>query len=175
MHTQLAAEAPSACGEQNAPGCSKIVVQASQPYVKYPPLPVTIAGQGFGYLPGILPVAVASSGSLEVRDDMLAGGNWDTGTGNDPASCQMYISHWTDTSITVSANLPIEATNLDPDLDVFLSPLSDVSPLTFFYPSTTNPAQSTQGCPVVAGDTITFYVNPQNGSGTNKSATVQAQ
>jgi hypothetical protein len=47
-------------------------------------------------------------------------------------------------------------------LDVFLSPLSDVSPLTFFYPSTTNLAQSYQNCPVAAGDKLTFYVtNPE--------------
>jgi hypothetical protein len=119
-----------------------------------PPLTVAIKGTGFGYLPQILPVAVQTSSFLEIHDDMAAGGSWDT---NGPASCQMYIANWTDTSISLVANIPISATD-DASANV-LSPLSDMSPLTFF----TNTSQNTWGCPVANGDTLTFTVtNPQH-------------
>jgi hypothetical protein len=56
-----------------------------------------------------------------------------------------------------------------------LSPLSDVGPLTFFYPSTTNPAQSYQNCPVGAGDILTFYVtNPQTNATVSLSTCLES-
>jgi len=124
-----------------------------------PPLTVAIMGTGFGYLPQILPVAVQTSGFLEIHDDMAAGGSWDT---NGPASCQMYIANWTDTSISLVANIPIGATD-DASANV-LSPLSDMSPLTFFTSAT---SQNTWDCPVTNGDTLKLYVtNPQGGGST---------
>jgi hypothetical protein len=130
-----------------------------------PPLPVTIVGTGFGYLPQTLPAAVQSSSFLEIHDDMAAGGSWDT---NGPASCQMYIADWTDTSISLVANIPLSATD-DASTDV-LSPLSDISPLTFF---TSAASQNTWNCPVANGDTLTFTVkNPQHTGATPGSDAV---
>jgi hypothetical protein len=121
-----------------------------------PPLPVTIVGSGFGYLPEVLPYAVQSSQYLEIHDDMNGGGSWDTGTGSDDAACQIYIANWTDTSISVVANLPLGSFNQYLKGQI-LSPLSDASPLTLF-PNIYN----VQSCPIANGDKLTFYVtNPQ--------------
>jgi hypothetical protein len=68
----------------------------------------------------------------------------------------MYIANWTDTSISLVANIPIGEADLDSQT---LSPLSDVSPLTFVSTSADSPVWD---CPVVTGDTLTFTVtNPQ--------------
>jgi hypothetical protein len=122
-----------------------------------PPLTVTIMGTGFGYLPQTLPIAVSDSSYLEVTDNGASPGGtaWNT----NGTSCQMYIANWTDTSISLVANIPTGAT-ADASMNV-LSPLSDISPLTFFM----NATQNTWNCPVANGDTLKFYVtNPQSGS-----------
>jgi hypothetical protein len=122
-----------------------------------PPMPVTIVGSGFGYLGETLPYATQSSQYLEVNDSASGTTRWDTGTGGGGASCQMYIANWSDTSISLVINAPIEAYNLYLGTGDYLSPLSDFSPLTLF-PN----ANNTQSCPVDTGDTLTFTVtNPQ--------------
>jgi hypothetical protein len=126
-----------------------------------PPMPVTIVGAGFGYLAAVLPFAIQSYKYLRIVDDGHGSGGvgWDT---NSPASCQIYIANWTDTTISLVANVPINAHNGYLGPGTFLSPLSDVSPLTFF-PSPYS--YNVQGCPIAKGDTLTFYVtNPQNPS-----------
>jgi hypothetical protein len=133
-----------------------------------PPLPVTIVGTGFGYLPQTLPVAVQSSSFLEIHDNGVASGvEWDTGTGSSGAPCQMYIASWTDTSISLVANVPVGELN---GAGVGLSPLSDISPLSFFMSSSDDPAWN---CPVANGDTLTFTVkNPQHTGATPGSDAV---
>jgi hypothetical protein len=55
-----------------------------------------------------------------------------------------------------------------------ISPLTDVSPLTFF-PSTAVPPLNSFGCPVASGDNIEVWVtNPQSGNlGPSITTTVQ--
>jgi hypothetical protein len=75
----------------------------------------------------------------------------------------MFIANWTNTSISLVANLPVGVQDdylVDNSLSTVLSPLSDFSPFTF-------PAAT--GCPALynaatsTGDTLTFTVtNPQN-------------
>jgi len=80
----------------------------------------------------------------------------------------MYIYNWTDTSISVAVNLPIDAFNAtDPNV---LSPLADMSPLTF-TPEIVPPALNVFGCPIAPNDLLTFTVkNPQTGT----TATLQS-
>jgi len=152
--------------------CNQIIEQSAQttesPGTWQPPLPVTIVGTNFGFLPeGSLPLAVASSIYIEVSDDGAGSGlHWNT---NSPLlSCQMYISNWTNTSIALAANLPVGVTDLY-QTGVVLSPLNDVSPLTFAAAS----PFSTTGCPVASGDNLTFTVtNPQTGATSNPPVTV---
>jgi hypothetical protein len=109
-----------------------------------------------------------SSQYIEIKDDGAStdgATTWDT---NKSASCQMYIANWSDTSISLVANVPISASNLYQQ-GVPLSPLSNVSTLTFF-PSPYS--YNNQSCPVADGDTLTFYVtNPQT-STTSPAASV---
>jgi hypothetical protein len=134
-----------------------------------PPMPVTIVGTGFGYLPEVLPYVTQTSSYIEVGDDghSPSGTAWDT---NASASCQMYIANWTDTSISLVLNAPINAFNLYLGSLVPLSPLSDFSPLTLFPDSGNN----TQNCPTANGDVLKFTVkNPQwTGSGGSTSLCV---
>ena len=131
-----------------------------------PPLPVDIVGSGFGYLPEVLPYAVQSSPYIEIADNGVGNGGsaWDTGAGGTGgASCQIYIANWTDTSISVLANLPIDAFN-QYLVGTYLSPISDASPLTFFPNHATPTPYNVQNCPLSNGDTLTFLVtNPQSG------------
>jgi len=156
--------------------CSQIVVQSPQttelaagtPW--QPPLPVTIVGSGFGFLPN-LPQAMASCASpaqcpnlLEISNDDASGAHlstWDTSNG---ATCQVYIANWTDTSISLVANLQV---GLQDDYElayqsgVYLTPLSDISPASF--PAV--PPVSAIGCPVAYKDHLYFTVtNPQSGA-----------
>jgi hypothetical protein len=163
MVTPQTAEVSPACTSS----CTDVVAWENQPAIGQAPLPVTIVGTGFGNLPDILPFAVQSSPYIEIRDggEGPGGSAWDT---NSSATCQIYVANWTDTSISLVANLPIEAYNLylNPGTpSVFLSPLSDVSPLTFFSPN----AYNMQGCPVVTGDTLKISVANAQGGGTPAS------
>jgi hypothetical protein len=133
-----------------------------------PPLPVTIVGTGFGYLPQTLPIAVSDSSYLEVSSNGVGSGTaWNT----NGTSCQMYIANWTDTSISLVANIPVGEADLDGQTgNGTLSPLSDVSPLTFFSTSADSPAWN---CKVATGDTLTFTVtNPQHAGNGPSSAPV---
>jgi hypothetical protein len=80
----------------------------------------------------------------------------------------MYIANWTDSSISLVANLAAGVQNQylqDNLFSTLLSPLSDISPLTFF---------AAPGCPIIAGDSLTFTVtNPQNGAASSIAAVVQ--
>jgi len=194
--TQRNALAPSDCGQVYTPAsdnpCAQIYAQTTQSVEgQPPPVPVALVGTGFGFLPQHqdtigpneflemgLPFVpppganLASSNFLRIHDDGYGGINhpaWDTNT--TPAQCQGYIANWTDSSIWVELNLPVNAT--DYYSTSTLSPLSDVSPLTFFL--STSPA-NTMNCPVTSGDTLTFYVtNPQGGGTTSPGYSIQAQ
>ena len=127
-----------------------------------PPMPVTIIGSGFGYLPETLPYVAQNPPYLRIRDDGHSTGGvpWDT-DGDPPSSCQVYVANWSDTSISLVINVPIDAYNLYLGTGDYLSPLSDFSPLTLF-PNSYN----TQSCPVGTNDVVEVTVtNPQSGSG----------
>jgi hypothetical protein len=167
--TQFATPATTAFGQscdtatQPNP-CNQIIEQSAQTTESsatwQPPLPVTIVGTNFGFLPSAgLPLAVASSNYLEVSDDG-AGSGLPWNTNNALPSCQMYIANWTNTNISLAANLPVGVTDMYQP-GVVLSPLNDVSPLTFGAARPT----STTGCPVASGDHLTFTItNPQSGA-----------
>jgi len=74
----------------------------------------------------------------------------------------MVISNWTDTSISLVVGLPVDVQDLyqqNFERNAFLSPLIDVSPLTF--PAAT---PATLPCPISAHDNLYFTVtNPQSG------------
>jgi len=133
-----------------------------------PPTPITIVGSGFGYLPNLPQLMTSCGGGVSCASNYLevsdcAAGNicpphayaWDTSGG---APCQVYIADWSDTSISIIANLPTGVTDLYSGAT--LSPLSDFSPLTLM------PASGASfGCAVAADDTLTITViNPQNPS-----------
>jgi hypothetical protein len=118
-----------------------------------PPLPVNIVGSGFGYLPQPLPFAgpassLAPAGSTYLRirdcanDQSCSSPIWDTASSLAPA-CQVYIANWTDTSIWLEVNLPVDTQDyyqFNLRLPSTVSPLADVTPLAFF-PSTTGQNQ----------------------------------
>jgi hypothetical protein len=162
---------PTPCA---TPGyCSQIVAASSQTAQEpsgtafQPPVTLTIAGTGFGYLPQ-LPQAVQGSPYLDVNDCAAnmtcAPYTWDSATAT---SCQMYISNWTDSSISLVANLAAGVQNQyqqENFLGSVLSPFNDFTPLTFL---------AAPGCPINAGDNLTFTVtNPQNGATSSLAATV---
>jgi hypothetical protein len=136
--------------------CSQIVVQSPQTSelgngTWPPPLPLTIVGTGFGVLPQSLPTAVQGSPYLEIHNAEASGGTWDTAA---TTYCQMYIANWTNTSISLVANLPVGVRDMYSS--TVLSPLSDVGPWTF---------PAAPGCPVASADKLTFTVtNPQSGA-----------
>jgi hypothetical protein len=82
---------------------------------------------------------------------------WDTATS---AQCQVYIANWTDSSISLDVNLPYPTTD---QYGMTESPLSDMSPLTFF-PNPQN--TTTQACPVAYNDALTLTVANAQGGGT---------
>jgi hypothetical protein len=129
-----------------------------------PPTPVTIVGSGFGYLPETLPYVAQNPPYLRIRDDGHSTGGvpWDT-DGDPTSSCQVYVANWSDTSISLVINVPVDAYNLYLGTADYLSPLSDFSPLTLF-PN----AYNTQSCPVGTNDVVEFTVtNPQGGGPTS--------
>jgi len=152
--------------------CSQIVYQYPQGTgtasgTLLPPVPITIVGSGFGYLPNLPQLMTSCGGGVSCASNYLevsdcAAGNtcplpdayaWDTSGG---AACQVYIADWTNTSISIIANLPTGVTDLYSGATV--SPLSDFSPLTI------SPAAGASfACPVAASDTLRITViNPQN-------------
>jgi hypothetical protein len=131
---------------------------------------LTIVGAGFGALQQPLPFAgyanslLSSAGTqlLVISDDGNSNGG--TGWNTSGTACQVYIANWTDTAISLVANLPAGVQDFYQDdygLTAVLSPLDDFSPLTF-------PGASE--CPVAynaarGGDNLTFTViNPQTGA-----------
>jgi hypothetical protein len=159
-------------------GCSQIVAQSEQSTEVpggltswQPPLPITIAGKGFGVLPYPLPFAGSASSLtntagtvqyLTISDN--GNGNGGFGWSSSSAACQVYISDWNDTEIWLVANIP---TGVQDDYlrdmgysSIFLSPLSDVSQLTLQATLSGN-----AGCAVAVGDGLQFKVtNPQTGA-----------
>lgn len=158
------------CGQSYSPNsvnpCTQIVAQSAQETYEdpagmwQPPLPIKIEGQGFGTLPPSLslPLAVQSSPYIEIHDDQEGGGSWDT---DNSADCQMYIANWTDSSIALIANVPIDAVN---GALRAVTPLIDATPVTL-TPQPGPPPLNSFGCPVAAGDNLTFTIkNPQTGA-----------
>ncbi len=97
-------------------------------------------------------------------------GIWRTTDGSGGlGNCQVYISDWTDTSITLQVGLP--TTIMNSNQSETLSPLTDMSPLPFFQQT---PVST---CPVAWVDaqhldSITLTItNPQSGQ-TNSSQAV---
>jgi len=113
-----------------------------------PPLPITIVGQGFGYLSG-LPWVGTDPPDLVIYDETTG---WNT-TNTLPGLgyCQIYISDWTDGSISFQVGLPVGVT--DDNGNVTVSPLTDMSPITFFQP-TSNKVY----CPIAYNDYISVTV-----------------
>ena len=132
-----------------------------------PPVTVTVAGTGFGYL-SQLPQAVQGSPYLDLNDcaanAVCPPYTWDSATAT---SCQLYIANWTDSSISLVANLAAGVQNQYQQYNLLssvLSLFSDLTPLTFL---------AAPGCPINAGDNLTFTVtNPQNGATSSIAATV---
>lgn len=121
-------------------------------FLRQPPIPITIVGTGFGYLPN-LPQTVTScqnSGACPnyIRVQNLGGSGLDTGWDtSEGAPCETYIANWSDTSISLVTNLP--QTNSSPGFGAT--------------------AQNTAGCPVMydtvhgLADILQFTVtNPQS-------------
>jgi hypothetical protein len=88
---------------------------------------------------------------------------WDTATST---QCQVYVANWSDASISLDVNLPTGTTN---GLDYSLSPVSDMSPWTFF-PNTGN--TTTQACPVANQDILKITVANAQGGGTSAAICV---
>jgi hypothetical protein len=150
--------------------CSQIITQSTQATANsagswQPPLPVTIVGSGFGFLPDV-PSAVPGSLTqpfpyLNIHNDNNSGQHqpWDTDTN---ADCQVYIISWTDTSISLVANLQTglqDAYQIANAPDTYLSPLSDFGPSSFVALAPTIQT----GCPVAYQDHLSFTItNPQS-------------
>jgi hypothetical protein len=159
--TQRRALAASNCGQvynpPNVNPCTSIVHQSSQ-YVptQAPPLPVTIVGTGFGFLPQHVDTigsnnytemglpfvpppgsGLSSSSFLRITDCPASSTcptptlyNWDTAAN---PQCQVYIANWSDSSISVDVNAPVNATDYYPQPSgTLVSPLADFSLLTLF-------------------------------------------
>ena len=134
------------CQDQDTTGSPNLCVQMFNQLPQtelntwQPPLPLTIVGQGFGYLSG-LPWAGASPTNpcsspvsplcyVVIEDNEARGGNWTTASG----TCEVYISDWTDGSISLQVGLPVNQTD-GSSQSVVLSPLTDFSPWTVFQPT----------------------------------------
>jgi hypothetical protein len=181
------ASAPSLNCTGTFSNCTNIASQtipAAEQVEGQPPLPITIVGQGFGYLPEfqnpdsswelglpfVPPVGYASSKFLEISNKRANSTIWDTAT--NPA-CQVLISNWTATSISLTAAVPVSAYTgyLPGPSNPPVSPLNDLSPLSFFYENGTNTISSnTMDCSIQAGDLLTFIItNPQSGVSSSTS------
>ncbi len=126
-----------------------------------PPLPLKIVGTGFGYVSG-LPLAMANPLNVVITNTSTAHLNWSTND-NSLGNCQVYISDWTDTAISLLVGLPGPGVAVN-GAGTSLVPTRDMSPLSFFQ----SPVNT---CPVVAGDTINVSVtNPQHPGTTSQLA-----
>lgn len=160
--------------------CSQIIAQSTQVTEEsggsawQPGLPLTIVGQGFGTLTfgsspqqAQIPAVLTSSTSPNYLTVYDCGSSTDS---SDPAACavwsvpsancEMYVANWTDSSISVVVNLPINvqsAYQSAASLTASLSPLADYSWETFLGASS---------CSITSagGDNIYVQVtNPQTG------------
>ncbi len=120
-----------------------------------PGLPLTIEGQGFGYLPEItLPYATTgwaglTTSYLTITDTPSNGVPWTSPNKN----CQMLIVNWSPTAITVVPN--VEAGLEDGSQQIVVSPLTDTSPFSL---------GASTSCAVSSNDSIQVKVlNPQTG------------
>jgi hypothetical protein len=165
--------------------CTSVTAQtlpAAEQTEGQPPLPITLVGTGFGYLqqyqvpdngplefdlPFIPPAGYASSQYLAVQDERSGTPVWNT---IDNPSCQVYIANWTGTSVSFIVGVPVDASD---QYGVALSPLNDLSPLSFFYENGSGTiGTNTMNCSISPGDLLTFTVtNPESG---NSSSTPQA-
>jgi hypothetical protein len=151
--------------------CTQIIAQPTQTTENagqlawQPPVPMTITGSGFGYLPWGAPVAVSANGSfpLDIQDST----GWDTASS--PA-CQMYITEWSDSKISLVLSEADRRSRsayqaAEQPINTFLSPVTDVSPWMFTAAAT--------ACPVNVGDVLTIKVtNPQTNVVSPMPATV---
>jgi hypothetical protein len=146
------ASVDTAVGSSNSNPCMQVIKQKLQDANTYqPPLPLTIIGSGFGYLAG-LPWAGTNPPYVLIQDVTA---NWSTNDGN-VGNCQVYISDWTDTSISLLLGLPQSVEN---GAGTQVSPLTEMSPASFFQSA---PAGT---CPVAALDKINVTVtNPWSGN-----------
>jgi hypothetical protein len=149
--------ADTAVGTGNSNPCIQIIQQGLQDSSQYQPgLPLTIVGSGFGYLSG-LPWAGANPPYVLIHD-ITAG--WSTNDGN-VGNCQLYISDWTDSTISLLVGLPSPDPGVQNGEGTVLSPLTDMGPKSFFQAA---PAST---CPVTVGDKINVTVtNPQQPTNT---------
>jgi len=152
--------------------CSQIVAQSTQVTEEsggaswQPALPITIVGSGFGALTfgsslqAAIPAVITSSTSpnyLTIYDC----GSGTLGSGcsgwTSPAThCEIYVANWTDSTISLVVNLPVNKQNYYQNVFLgsgSLSPLADFSLNTF---------SESPNCSVSTGDNLYFAVtNPQ--------------
>ena len=154
-------------GGLNSNPCIQGIRQQTQQEAKtyQPTLPLTIIGSHFGYLSG-LPWAGAQPPYIVISNDDASHGGanpWSTdgGVGGALGLCQIYISDWTDGTISLQVGLPTQALN---GAGTVLSPLTDMGPVSFFQPTS-----GTVNCPVSVNDniqvTVTNPQQPQNSPG----------
>ncbi len=146
----------------NTNPCIQVIQQITeQESITYqPPLPLTIVGSGFGYLPG-LPWAGTAPSTVLITNDGASGthNTWSTNDGN-LGNCQVYIADWTDTSISLLVGLPNSATNFN---GLVLSPLTDMGPLAFFQQTPVSTCPIAINSVTHAPDNINVTVtNPQS-------------
>ncbi len=135
-----------------------------------PPLPLTVVGQGFGYISNLPQLQYytqpANTQYIDVQEVAYPGPPngtviWDTA--NITGNCQVYIADWTDNAISLLLGVPegIKNSNGNP-----LYPLTDMSPQTFFQQA---PASA---CPITAGYYLNVTVtNPQSATPGTPAAT----
>ena len=146
----------------------QVIAQATQVEANtyQPPLPLTIVGQGFGFLSNLPQLQYytqpTSTQYIEIQEWTAAPPNgqkvWDTA--NSTGNCQVYIADWTDTAISLLVGLPYGVQNLN---NAPLNPLTDMSPQTFFQLTS-----GTVACPITQGYYLNVRItNPQSGTPTS--------
>jgi hypothetical protein len=140
----------------NSNPCMQVIQQVTEnesTTTYQPPLPLTIVGTGFGYLSG-LPRVVSPATSpqyIDAQEWTYPGPPsgqelWDSNS-NSTGNCQVYITDWNDTGISLLLGLPpaAGAGGITNGEQQYLNPLTVMSPMSFF-PKTSNVA-----CPVTYG------------------------